>query len=136
MNAALYFLCLVLLLPMAAMATLGLLVDSLANFGLWEVFKTLASPLYDPLGKGIWVVLLLLGGWALAGPSGVLAWSENGQLLAQRHAELSQLSIRRDELRNRVDLLDPRRADPDLVGELLRSNLNVAHPDEIVIATP
>ncbi|OYZ43953.1 MAG: septum formation initiator, partial [Novosphingobium sp. 16-62-11] len=28
---------------------------------------------------------------------------------------------------------DPRHADPDLVGELLRSNLNVAHPDELVI---
>ncbi len=82
------------------------------------------------------IVLLLLGGWALAGPSGVLAWSENGQLLAQRRMELAQLKIKRDELRNRVDLLDPRRADPDLVGELLRSNLNVAHPDEIVIATP
>ena len=82
------------------------------------------------------VVLLVVGGLTLAGPNGVLAWSENGQLLAQRQTELAQLSIRRNELRNRVDLLDPRRADPDLVGELLRSNLNVAHPDEIVIATP
>ena len=82
------------------------------------------------------VVLLTVGGLALAGPNGVLAWSENGQLLTKRQTELAQLSIRRDELRNRVDLLDPRRADPDLVGELLRSNLNVAHPDEIVIAVP
>ncbi len=82
------------------------------------------------------VVLLLLGGWALAGPSGVLAWSENGQLLAQRRMELVQLQVKRDELRNRVDRLDPRHADPDLVGELLRSNLNVAHPDEIVLPTP
>ena len=82
------------------------------------------------------VALLVLGGWALVGPSGVLAWSENGQLLAKRQAELAQLSVKRDELRNRVDLLDPGSADPDLVGELLRSNLNVAHPDEIVIATP
>ena len=67
MNAALYFLCLVLLLPMAAMATLGLLVDSLANFGLWEVFKTLAAPLYDPLGRGIWILLLFLGLLGLGG---------------------------------------------------------------------
>ena len=80
--------------------------------------------------------LLLVGGAALAGPTGVLAWSENGQLLEQRKVELVQLNARRNELRNRVDLLDPRHADPDLVGELLRSNLNVAHPDEIVIATP
>ena len=67
MNAALYFLCLVLLLPIAAMATLGLLVDSLANFGLWEVFKTLAAPLYDPLCKGIRFVLLFLGLFGLGG---------------------------------------------------------------------
>ena len=67
MNAALYFRCLVLLLPIAAIAVFGLLIDSLANFGLWEVFKTLAAPLYDPLGKGIWIILLFLG---LLGPGG------------------------------------------------------------------
>lgn len=82
------------------------------------------------------LALLLIGGWALAGPSGVMAWSENGQLLAQRKAELAKLTVKRDELRNRVDRLDPRHADPDLVGELLRSNLNVAHPDEIVLPLP
>ena len=80
--------------------------------------------------------LLLLGGVAIAGPSGLLAWSENNRLLAERKTELVQLAARRDELRNRVDLLDPRHADPDLVGELLRRDLNVAHPDEIVIARP
>ena len=80
--------------------------------------------------------LLVIGGVAIAGPSGVLAWSENSRLLAAREIELAQLTAKRDELRNRVDLLDPRNADPDLVGELLRKNLNVAHPDEIVIARP
>ena len=82
------------------------------------------------------VALLVLGGVAIAGPSGVLAWSENSSLLAERKLELAQLDARRAELRNRVDLLDPRHADPDLVGELLRRDLNVAHPDEIVIARP
>lgn len=82
------------------------------------------------------VALLVLGGVAIAGPSGLLAWSENGRLLSERKTELVQLAARRDELRNRVDLLDPRHADPDLVGELLRRDLNVAHPDEIVIARP
>lgn len=82
------------------------------------------------------IALLVIGGVAVAGPSGVLAWSENNRLLEQREAELVELAARRDELRNRVALLDPRHADPDLVGELLRKNLNVAHPDEIVIARP
>ena len=82
------------------------------------------------------VALLVIAGVAVAGPSGVLAWSENSRLLEEREAELAQLAARRDELRNRVELLDPEHADPDLVGELLRKNLNVAHPDEIVIARP
>ena len=77
--------------------------------------------------------LLLIGGLGIAGPSGILAWSENARLLDERHRELAVLSAERDRLKNRVDLLDPSNADPDLVGELLRSNLNVAHPDELVI---
>lgn len=79
------------------------------------------------------VALLVIGGLSIAGPSGILAWSENARLLDERHQEVDLLSAERDQLKNRVDLLDPRHADPDLVGELLRSNLNVAHPDELVI---
>ena len=77
--------------------------------------------------------LLLMGGLALAGPSGLLSWSENQRLLEQRRAELRQVQTERNELRNRVRLLDPRHADPDLTGELLRSNLNFIHPDEVVM---
>jgi cell division protein FtsB len=82
------------------------------------------------------VALMVLAGFAIAGPTGLLAWGENRRLLAERTTELAQLTVRRDELRNRVRLLDPDHADPDLVGELLRKNLNVAHPDEIVLARP
>ncbi|MBO9604072.1 MAG: septum formation initiator family protein [Novosphingobium sp.] len=77
--------------------------------------------------------LLLLGGLALAGPSGVLAWGENLSLLDKREAQIKQLRAERDELRNRVALLDPAHVDPDLAGELVRKNLNVVHPDEVVI---
>ncbi|MBA3053367.1 MAG: septum formation initiator [Sphingomonadales bacterium] len=79
------------------------------------------------------VCLLMMGAWAIAGPSGLLAWSENLRLLDQREKEVAQLSVQRDELKNRVALLDPRHADADLAGELLRSNLNVVHPDEMVM---
>ncbi len=77
--------------------------------------------------------LLVLGGMALAGPSGVLAWSENLSLLEKREAQIAQLKAERDELSNRVALLDPKHVDPDLAGELVRKNLNVVHPDEVVI---
>lgn len=79
------------------------------------------------------VMLLVLGAVGVAGPSGVLALGENARLLEQREAEVKRLSAERDHLKNRVELLDPSHADPDLVGELLRRNLNVAHPDELVI---
>lgn len=86
------------------------------------------------LGHGVAVAsLVLMAGFAIFGPSGVLAWGENQRLLAERQAEIARLSAERDEIRNRVALLDPRHADPDLTGELLRSNLNVVHPDEMVM---
>lgn len=77
--------------------------------------------------------LLVMGGLVLAGPSGIIAWSENNRLLAERQGELKQLQIQRDELKNRVALVDPRHVDPDMAGELLRKNLNVVHPDEMVM---
>ncbi|WP_324827348.1 FtsB family cell division protein [Qipengyuania zhejiangensis] len=77
--------------------------------------------------------LLAMGGIAIAGPSGLLAWSENLRLLDKRQAQLAEIEAQRDALANRVALLDPKNADPDMVGELLRSQLNVVHPDEVVI---
>lgn len=77
--------------------------------------------------------LLVMGAMALVGPSGLLAWSENRQLLEQRQKQVKQLVAERDELKNRVNLLSPQHTDPDLAGELLRSNLNVVHPDEMVM---
>ncbi|RDC59998.1 hypothetical protein HME9302_01196 [Alteripontixanthobacter maritimus] len=77
--------------------------------------------------------LLLLGGLAVAGPSGVLAWNESASLLNDRRDQVAVLQKETQDLRNRVALLDPDNADPDMVGELLRQNLNVAHPDELVI---
>ena len=88
----------------------------------------------EKLTQGIALsILLFLGAWVLVGPSGLLAWSENQRMLEQRRNEFKQLQVERDEMRNRVVLLDPRHADPDLAGELLRSNLNVVHPDEMVM---
>lgn len=78
-------------------------------------------------------VLLIVGALAIAGPSGLLAWSENLRLLDQRHAQIAALESDRAELTQLVEGLNPERADPDLVGELIRGNLNVVHPDEVVI---
>ncbi|WP_086607828.1 FtsB family cell division protein [Erythrobacter donghaensis] len=77
--------------------------------------------------------LLLLAGYAVAGPTGLLAWSENAAALQQRETEIAQLSAKRDALRNRVMLLDPEAADPDLASELVRDQLGVMREDEVVI---
>ena len=77
--------------------------------------------------------LLVMGGLALFGPSGLMAWSENNRLLTERQKEVQQLQFQHQELTNRVALLDPKHVDPDMAGELLRKDLNVVHPDEMVI---
>jgi cell division protein FtsB len=77
--------------------------------------------------------LLLLSGFAVAGPTGLLAWSENAEALQERRAEIAALSAKRDALRNRVMLLDPEAADPDLASELVRDQLGVMREDEVVI---
>ncbi len=81
---------------------------------------------------GALALLLLLTGLAIAGPTGLLAWSENSQLLEQRQVQIAALTDKRDALKNRVNLLDPKAADPDLIGELLRHQ-NVVHADEVVV---
>jgi cell division protein FtsB len=78
-------------------------------------------------------VLLGLAAFCLAGPSGLLAWSENRQLLEQRQKEQKELTVVLAQLRNRVNLLSPHNTDPDLAGELLRKDLNVVHEDDMVI---
>ena len=88
----------------------------------------------DRLGQaGIAAGLLVLCGLALAGPSGLFAWSEQRALLERREARIAALEAEQAEISNRVDLLDGDHADPDLVTELLRRDLNVAHPDEYVV---
>lgn len=78
-------------------------------------------------------MLLVLGGLALAGPYGLLAWGEQATLLEKRQQQIALLSAQRDELKNRVVLLDPKNVDPDMASELVRRDLNVARPDEYVI---
>ena len=77
--------------------------------------------------------LLLLAGLALAGPYGLLSWGESIALLEQRQERIAALEAEQSELRNLVAQLDPDHVDPDLATELVRRNLNVAHPDEYVL---
>lgn len=87
---------------------------------------------------GVPVIAILamgfFGYYAILGPNGVLAYREYTRQLERKRAEYAALDKARAELRNRVQRLDPKGADPDLVDELVRRELNVAHPDEVIVA--
>jgi len=82
------------------------------------------------------LALIIVGnfaGYAIAGPNGLLAWGGYHRDLQQRKAELAKLEAERDALRHRSALLDPRKADPDMADELVRRDLGLVRPDEVII---
>jgi cell division protein FtsB len=98
-----------------------------------------ASPMASLLRRaGLPAAVLIAVGFfaynAVLGPNGVVAAKEVRRELDQKQHDYAVLDKRRAELKNRVDLLDPKRgADPDIVEELARKQLNVVRPDEVVI---
>ena len=88
--------------------------------------------------RAMWpaVALLVVGtfaGHAIAGPNGLFAWRGYTQQLELRKTELASLEAERDQLRHRSALLDPRKADPDLAEEMVRKDLGMVRPDEVVV---
>src|SRR5688572_23333181 len=87
--------------------------------------------------RAMWpaVALLVVGtfaGHAIAGPNGLFAWRGYSDQLELRKTELASLEAERDQLRHRSALLNPRRADPDLAEEMVRKDLGMVRPDEVV----
>jgi cell division protein FtsB len=82
------------------------------------------------------LALIIVGtfaGHAIAGPNGILAWGSYHRALQQRQGELAQIDQQRAQLRHRSDLLDPRKADPDMADELVRKDLGLVRPDEVIV---
>ena len=82
------------------------------------------------------LALIVVGnfaGYAVAGPNGLLAWGGYHRNLNARKVELVQLEQDRAQLRHRSTLLDPRKADPDMADELVRRDLGLVRPDEVII---
>ena len=71
--------------------------------------------------------------WLLFGTTGVFAWNDYNRALGARTAELAQLKADQARLRNHLRLLNPRHVDPDMMDEAVRQELNLLHPDEVVI---
>jgi len=79
------------------------------------------------------IVVGTFAGHAIAGPNGLLAWGGYHRALNDRKAELAQLEQQRTQLRHRSALLDPRKADPDMADELVRKDLGLVRPDEVIV---
>ena len=79
------------------------------------------------------IVVGTFAGHAIAGPNGILAWGGYHRALIQRQAELAQLDAERAQLKHRSDLLNPKKADPDMADELVRKDLGLVRPDEVIV---
>ena len=82
------------------------------------------------------LALIIVGtfaGHAIAGPNGLLAWGGYHRDLQERKAELAELQLERERLKHRSALLDPKKADPDIADELVRRDLGLIRPDEVII---
>jgi cell division protein FtsB len=79
------------------------------------------------------ILMGFFGYYAVLGPNGILSYREYTRQLEKKQAEYAALDKQRAELKNRVALLDPNNTDPDMVDELARKKLNVAHPDEVIV---
>ena len=79
------------------------------------------------------IVVGTFAGHAIAGPNGLFAWGGYHRSLEERKAELAKLEAERAALRHRSALLDPRKADPDIADELVRRDLGLVRPDEVII---
>jgi cell division protein FtsB len=85
------------------------------------------------------LALLVIGnfaGYAIAGPNGLLALGDYKEQLAQRQAQLKAVEAQRAELAHKVALLDARHVDPDMADELVRRDMGLARPDEVIIQAP
>ena len=96
---------------------------------IWQVLRSAGFPALAIVFIGFF------GYYAVMGPNGILSYRDYQRQIASRQAEYAKLEKQRAVLRNRVDLLDPNHADPDLVDELVRAKLNVVRPNEHVLDT-
>ena len=78
-------------------------------------------------------LMAFFGAYAVLGPNGALAYGDYKRQLARRENDYQVLDQQREVLKNRVALLDPDHANPDMVDEMVRKELNVAHPDEVIV---
>lgn len=83
---------------------------------------------------------LLVGGYfayhAVKGPTGYVAWREYEAQRERLDAQVQASEEQRLALQRQLALLDPRGVNPDLADELVRRNLDLVRPDEVIVPLP
>jgi cell division protein FtsB len=83
---------------------------------------------------------LTVGGYfafhAVGGATGVVAWRDYKAQRARLEVAVKSSQEAQVALQRRLVLLDPRHVDPDLADELVRRNLDLVKPDEVVVPLP
>ena len=93
----------------------------------WHIIRKAALPALAVL------IIANFAGYAIMGSNGLLSLGDYRRMKAERSIEVAQLQEERARLAHRAKLLDPRNADPDLADELVRSQLGLVRPDEVII---
>ena len=85
-------------------------------------------------------VCLVLGSYfafhAVSGPTGYVAWREYKVQRSKLLQDVRTSEEQQKALQRRLVLLDPRHVDPDLADELVRRNLDLVKPDELIVPLP
>ena len=95
----------------------------------WRLIAQAAAPA---------AALLVIGYFAfsaIVGANGILSFGDYRRQIAVREAQLHAVEAQRATLAHRTALLDPRRADPDYVDELVRARTGQVREDEVVLPT-
>jgi cell division protein FtsB len=82
------------------------------------------------------VCILLIGYFvshAIVGPTGAIAWRDYKAEHRALEAQATALAEQKAAIARQVRLLDPAGVDPDLADQLVRENLNVVKPDEVIV---
>ena len=80
--------------------------------------------------------ILLIGYFvshAIIGPTGALAWQDYHRQRAALVEQTAVVGEQKAAIARQIKLLDPAGVDPDLADELVRQNLNVIKPDEVIV---
>ncbi len=97
------------------------------RLALGPIFAAAALP------AGCIALIAYFGFHAVGGATGLLALQDYRRDNQQLARQAATLAVAKESLQRQAMLLDPRHVDPDLADELVRKNLNVMRPDEIIV---